>query len=141
MKLLSLLPIILLLIVLVTCIGCMGNDMSEGFQNVKELESAPLDGSFKMSKYDGVQLEGVESDHKLLDDPSYLPAAGVVDDSYPRKEGDSGKNFLFHKNKCDPKCCGESPYSCSGGCVCLTRKQKDLILSRGGNRINVGNNF
>jgi hypothetical protein len=41
--------------------------------------------------------------------------------------------FIFKNNQCKPECCGAS-YSCGGGCVCTTPKQRDLIASRGGNR-------
>ena len=41
--------------------------------------------------------------------------------------------FLFKNNQCKPECCGAS-FSCSGGCVCTTAKQRDMIASRGGNR-------
>ena len=41
--------------------------------------------------------------------------------------------FMFKNNQCKPECCGSS-YSCGGGCVCTTAKQRDLIASRGGNR-------
>jgi hypothetical protein len=41
--------------------------------------------------------------------------------------------FIFKNNQCKPECCGAS-FSCGGGCVCTTEKQRDLINSRGGNR-------
>ena len=41
--------------------------------------------------------------------------------------------FIFKNNQCKPECCGAS-FSCSGGCVCTTAKQRDMIASRGGNR-------
>jgi hypothetical protein len=41
--------------------------------------------------------------------------------------------FVFAYNKCDAKCCGDSPYSCSGGCVCLTDEQKKFLSNRGSN--------
>ncbi len=40
---------------------------------------------------------------------------------------DSRKSlFPFSYNKCSPSCC-PSPYSCSGGCVCLSSKQKQCF--------------
>jgi len=40
---------------------------------------------------------------------------------------DSRKSlFPFAYNKCSPSCC-PSPYSCSGGCVCLSSKQKQCF--------------
>ena len=41
--------------------------------------------------------------------------------------------FIFKNNQCKPECCGAS-FSCGGGCVCTTPKQRDMINSRGGNR-------
>jgi hypothetical protein len=34
--------------------------------------------------------------------------------------------FPFSYNKCSPSCC-PSPYSCSGGCVCLSEEQKNCF--------------
>ena len=41
--------------------------------------------------------------------------------------------FMFKNNQCKPECCGSS-FSCSGGCVCTTPKQRQYIASRGNNR-------
>jgi hypothetical protein len=41
--------------------------------------------------------------------------------------------FIFKNNQCKPECCGAS-FSCSGGCVCTTPAQRNMINSRGGNR-------
>jgi hypothetical protein len=42
--------------------------------------------------------------------------------------------FVFAYNKCSPECCGDSGgYSCSGGCVCLTNKQKKYFGERAWN--------
>jgi hypothetical protein len=41
--------------------------------------------------------------------------------------------FMFKSNQCKPECCGAS-FSCSGGCVCTTPEQRQMIASRGGNR-------
>lgn len=38
--------------------------------------------------------------------------------------------FMFSHNKYSPKCCGDSPYSTSGGCVCLTKEQKQCLSHR-----------
>jgi hypothetical protein len=134
MKLISLLPIILLLVVLATCVGCMGG--TETFLN-----SAPLDGSYKMSEQDGQELNGAEENHELIETHGFLPAAGVMDPNYPVVEDEAGKLFMFSKNKCDPSCCTNSNHSCNNGCVCKTNAQKQFLRSRGGNRVNVGNNF
>ena len=41
--------------------------------------------------------------------------------------------FMFKNNQCKPECCGSS-FSCGGGCVCTSPKQRNLIAGRGGNR-------
>ena len=41
--------------------------------------------------------------------------------------------FMFKNNQCKPECCGSS-FSCGGGCVCTTPKQRQYIAGRGGNR-------
>ena len=40
--------------------------------------------------------------------------------------------FMFAYNQCNPKCC-PSTYSCDGGCICTTDKQRKFISSRGSN--------
>ena len=37
-------------------------------------------------------------------------------------------------NKINFKCCGESPFTTSSGCICLTDNQKEFIRSRGFNK-------
>ena len=41
--------------------------------------------------------------------------------------------FMFHNNVCSPTCC-PSTYSCSGGCVCTNKQQRDLLKRRGKNK-------
>jgi hypothetical protein len=41
--------------------------------------------------------------------------------------------FMFKNNQCKPECCGAS-FSCGGGCVCTSPKQRQYIAERGGNR-------
>jgi len=48
--------------------------------------------------------------------------------------------FLFKNNHAGPECC-DSTLSCSGGCVCTTPAQRDLINTRGGNRSRAGGDF
>lgn len=52
----------------------------------------------------------------------------------PEFTGPSPDNlFIFKNNQCKPECCGSS-FSCSGGCVCTTPAQRNMINNRGGNR-------
>jgi hypothetical protein len=39
--------------------------------------------------------------------------------------------FAFAYNACRPECCNTSPYSCQGGCACITKAQRELIARRG----------
>ena len=108
--------------------GC-GKDMDNDFVNVgpgeskcyKQIESNEplfdefhinLPNSSHMSKYLGV------------DKNQNAPSVNC-DESDPRKS-----MFMFSHNQCKPSCCMNSPYSCSGGCVCLTDKQRKCIGNR-----------
>ncbi len=53
----------------------------------------------------------------------------------PEVEVGDDNLFIFKNNQCKPECCPAS-FSCGGGCVCTTPKQRDMIASRGGNRSN-----
>ena len=44
------------------------------------------------------------------------------------------KLTMFANNKVNFKCCGESPFTTSSGCICLTDNQKEFIRSRGFNK-------
>lgn len=55
--------------------------------------------------------------------------------SFPSVDGtEEGPRSLFMMsfNKCDPSCC-PSTYSCSGGCVCMTKEQQNFVGTRGSN--------
>lgn len=41
--------------------------------------------------------------------------------------------FMFANNQCKAECC-PSTYSCSGGCICTTKNQRDFIKGRGNNK-------
>ena len=51
----------------------------------------------------------------------------------PEFEPGDDSLFIFKNNQCKPECCGAS-FSCGGGCVCTTLKQREMIAGRGGNR-------
>ena len=49
-------------------------------------------------------------------------------------EDDTRKDmFIFAYNKCSPDCC-PSTFSCSNGCICTTKNQREYINQRGNNR-------
>ena len=80
-----------------------------------------------MGQYDGVKLStgNTISDWRYTapNEPLTGPAFEPGDDAL----------FMFKNNQCKPECCGAS-FSCGGGCVCTTPKQRDYINTRGGNR-------
>lgn len=52
-------------------------------------------------------------------------------DSYRHPSNDGTYNtpknmFMFTHNQCRPECC-PSPYTCSNGCICVTKNQKKFI--------------
>jgi hypothetical protein len=71
--------------------------------------------------------------------PEKNPGQIIFDQNDPSAQSVDGTNktpksmFVFAYNKCDVKCCGDSPYSCNGGCVCLTDEQKHFLSNRGTN--------
>ena len=80
-----------------------------------------------MGPFDGIKLEtgnGV-SDWRYTkpNEPLNGPEVEIGPDSL----------FMFKNNQCKPECCGAS-FSCDGGCVCTSPKQRDFINTRGGNR-------
>ena len=49
--------------------------------------------------------------------------------------------FMFAHNECKPECC-PSTFSCSGGCVCATKKQTKFGKTRGNNKtLSINNQF
>jgi hypothetical protein len=67
----------------------------------------------------GVPPEDLKPTQIDMTDPSTQSVDGTPDG--PKSM------FMFAYNKCDVSCCDKSPYSCTGGCVCLTDDQKKMI--------------
>jgi hypothetical protein len=65
--------------------------------------------------------------------PAVYPATDLTVDGTPNAPKDL---FMFANNQCRPDCC-PSAYSCSGGCVCVTRNQMEFIANRGNNNTGV----
>jgi len=60
----------------------------------------------------------------------------MYEDKLPSVDGTPGGKrsmYMFTYNECKPECCKSSSYSCSHGCVCLTKEQEHMVSSRGGN--------
>ena len=50
----------------------------------------------------------------------------------PVEKKEQPKLFMFAENQCSPACC-PGQFSCSGGCVCLTKQQEAMLAARGNN--------
>ena len=105
-----------------------GMQMKEGFaSNYAETSGGAQDHYKPMGAFDGVVLptgNSVSTWRYTAPNEELLGA--------PFAPGDDSL-FIFKNNQCKPECCGSS-FSCSGGCVCTTPDQRQLIAGRGGNR-------
>lgn len=79
----------------------------------------------KIVVYQGSTLPDSKPKSVVMDNDESLPP---VDG----KQGSSKSMFMLAYNKCDPSCC-PSTYSCSGGCVCMTKDQVNFVGNRGNN--------
>jgi hypothetical protein len=99
----------------------------EGFRNYSGSPAGAKTSYVPMGQFDGVKLEtgnGVsEWRYTSPNEPLRGPEVELGPDSL----------FMFKNNQCKPECCGAS-FSCDGGCVCTTPKQRKFINERGGNR-------
>ena len=104
------------------------NTPAEGFSsyNVDNAAGAK-DGYQPIGQYDGVKLSTGNSVSSWRYTAPNEPLTGA--EFVP---GDD-ELFMFKNNQCKPECCGAS-FSCGGGCVCTTPKQRQYIAERGGNR-------
>jgi hypothetical protein len=102
---------------------------SEGFTNYALSGAGAGDNYEGIGAYDNVRkFPANPSVSVCRDTKPNEPMAG------PEFTGPSPDNlFMFKNNQCKPECCGAS-FSCSGGCVCTTPAQRQMIASRGGNR-------
>jgi hypothetical protein len=80
-----------------------------------------------MGQYDGVKLS---TGNSVSGWRYTAPNEPLIGDEFT--PGDD-ELFMFKNNQCKPECCGAS-FSCGGGCVCTTPKQRQYIAERGGNR-------
>jgi len=103
------------------------------FTNTRVPESAekfiidkyPLVPKDKLVVYQGSTLPDTKPPNIVFDDHESMP---TVDG-----KADGNKSmFMMAFNKCDPSCC-PSTYSCSGGCVCMTKDQVNFVGNRGNN--------
>ena len=105
----------------------MAKKEKEGFRNYSGSPAGAKSAYVPMGQFDGVKLEtgnGVsEWRYTSPNEPLRGPEVELGPDSL----------FMFKNNQCKPECCGAS-FSCDGGCVCTTPKQRKFINERGGNR-------
>ena len=98
----------------------------EGFASYSGNPAGAKDVYQPMGAFDNIKLETGNSSswrYTKPDEPLNGPEVEMGPDSL----------FMFKNNQCKPGCCGAS-FSCDGGCVCTTPKQRDYINTRGGNR-------
>ena len=102
-----------------------GFHMEQFIMSATDATLLPID---KIVTYQGVQMPDTASVPTMnidQNDPSTTSVDG--------KQGSAKSMFMFSYNKCDPACCDYSPYSCSGGCVCMTPDQINFVGTRGKN--------
>ena len=100
--------------------------VGEGFANYAAAPAGAKDAYEKIGAFDGITLQtGTDSSWRATapNEPLKGPEVEMGPDSL----------FLFKNNQCKPECC-DSSFSCDGGCVCTTPKQREYINTRGGNR-------
>ena len=109
-----------------------------------------FDDSIRIGAYDGLCLSSMQKENKneiITNDQlntyfgHILPrkAKKTIDDSLtgPSVDGSEDsptKLSIFANNKTSLNCCGDSPFSTTTGCICLTEKQKKYIQNRGFNK-------
>lgn len=122
--------ILVLILIAIIFVGFMiGDGQTLPKNNVEKYEQ----GYELINPKDLAVIQGVPSlDMKLkpfkLDVYNELPSVDGTE------EGPQSL-FTFAYNKCSPACCkaDSGGFSCTGGCVCLTEKQKQYFASRGVN--------
>jgi hypothetical protein len=104
-------------------------NFSEGFADYM-LSGAPSGDSYKsIGAYDNVVKRPAHGQSNWRGPAPNEPLLG------PEVELGPDNLFIFKNNQCKPECCPAS-FSCGGGCVCTTAKQREMISGRGGNRSN-----
>ena len=103
------------------------NGTVEKFTNYGATAGGAKDSYENIGEYDGIRLKPNNSVSSWRATSPNEPLNG------PPVEVGPDNLFMFKNNQCKPSCCGAS-FSCSGGCVCTTPEQRELINTRGGNR-------
>jgi hypothetical protein len=117
-----------LTILFIANVMMMMRGLNEGFASAPLSSAAGTNASYNpMGSYDGVKLptgNNVSSWRYTAPNEKLMGA-----------EFEPGPDslFMFKNNQCKPECCGAS-FSCGGGCVCTTPKQRQYLAGRAGNR-------
>ena len=125
--------VVALLVVIVVLVLCT-LDMHEQFKNYAPVSHKLANCIKKVDNSQVPLIQDVKITNPVGDNTSLTQ--DLVYKRYPSIDGDSKSHkhlFMFAHNQCSPSCC-PSTYSCSTGCVCITKKQRDHINKRGGNR-------
>jgi hypothetical protein len=123
----GLIMLIIANLLFVVSMRSMGQISAEGFMNFAASAAGTGKEYEPIGQYDGIEIKpenGVSSwrntaPNEQLNGPEFAPGPDSL--------------FMFKNNQCKPGCCGAS-FSCSGGCVCSTPSQRQMIATRGGNR-------
>ena len=130
------------------------DDIKETPMNMKLNEEVndikTYDDSIRIGAYDGLCLSSIQKkkNNELITNDElntyyghHLPrdAKKTSDDiltgpSIDGSEESPTKLSIFSNNKTSLNCCGDSPFSTTTGCVCLSEKQKKYIRHRGFNK-------
>ena len=130
------------------------DDIKEKSMNMKLNEEVndikTYDDSIRIGAYDGLCLSSIQKkqNNELITNDElntyyghHLPqqAKKTSDDiltgpSIDGSEESPTKLAIFSNNKTSLNCCGDSPFSTTTGCVCLSEKQKKYIQHRGFNK-------
>ena len=93
------------------------------------ISSNPISNKDLIKNEELVTLLGVQGPMEILTSQDVLKGP-TVDGTKDTPQ----KLTMFANNKVNFKCCGESPFTTSSGCICLTDNQKEFIRSRGFNK-------
>ena len=103
-----------------------GNTMTEGFATYTLATGGGAGDAYQpMGAFDNVKLSTGNASNWRYTAPNE-PLTG------PEFKPGPDELFIFKNNQCKPECCGAS-FSCDGGCVCTTEKQRKYINDRAGN--------
>jgi hypothetical protein len=123
----GLIMIIIANLLMVYSMRIIGEVNEEGFMNYAASAAGVGKLYESMGQYDGIELKPENGESVWRNTAPNESLNG------PEFEVGPDSLFIFKNNQCKPDCCGAS-FSCSGGCVCSSPAQRQMIANRGGNR-------